>query len=107
MKLVTANEMQAIDRFTIEEVGIPGEVLMENAARGALEHIKNYILKHLSDVVIGVLCGKGNNGGDGLAIARYLYQEGYLVKVFLFGEKTKLKNEAALNLKIAERLGVP
>ncbi|MDL1956767.1 MAG: NAD(P)H-hydrate dehydratase [Candidatus Desulfofervidus auxilii] len=107
MKLVTANEMQAIDRFTIEEVGIPGEVLMENAARGALEHIKNYILKHLSDAVIGVLCGKGNNGGDGLVIARYLYQEGYLVKVFLFGEKTKLKNEAALNLKIAERLGVP
>ena len=62
MKLVTANEMQAIDRFTIEEVGIPGEVLMENAARGALEHIKTYILKHLSDAVIGVLCGKGNNG---------------------------------------------
>lgn len=107
MKLVTADEMKAIDRFTIEEIGIPGPVLMENAARGALEHIKSYFLRHLNEAVIGVLCGKGNNGGDGLVIARYLHQEGYLVKVFLFGQKTQVKGEAALNLKIAERLGVP
>ncbi len=107
MKLVTAKEMQMIDQFTIEELGIPGIVLMENAGRGAFKHIKEYFLKHLQEAVIGILCGKGNNGGDGLVIARYLHEEGYLVRVFLLGKKEQLKGEAAVNLKIAEKLGVP
>ena len=107
MKLVTAAEMKAIDRFTIEEVGIPGVVLMENAGRGAFKHIKEYFLRHLQEAVIGVLCGKGNNGGDGFVVARYLHEEGYLVHAFLFGKKEQVKGEAAINLKIAEKLGVP
>ncbi len=107
MKLVTAKEMKAIDRFTIEEVGIPGVVLMENAGRGAFKHIKEYFLRHLQEAVIGVLCGKGNNGGDGFVVARYLHEEGYLVHTFLFGKKEQVKGEAAVNLRIAEKLGVP
>jgi len=107
MKVVTAQEMKAIDQFTIKEIGIPGIVLMENAGRGAFNHIKSYFLDHIRRGAIGVLCGKGNNGGDGLVIARYLYEEGYLVKVFLFGQKSEVKGEASANLKIAERLNLP
>jgi NAD(P)H-hydrate epimerase len=107
MKLVTAAQMKEIDQFTIKEIGIAGVVLMENAGRGVFSKIKSYFLEGLNNAVIGILCGRGNNGGDGLVIARYLYQEGYHLKVFLFGQKSELKDEAAVNLKIAQRLGLP
>ncbi|MEJ2700754.1 MAG: NAD(P)H-hydrate epimerase, partial [Desulfuromonadales bacterium] len=69
MKLLTAAEMQELDRRTIEEVGIPGIVLMENAGRGAVDHL----CRRFGDLFPGpvlVLAGKGNNGGDGYVIAR-------------------------------------
>ena len=107
MKVVTAQEMKVIDQFTIKEVGIPGIVLMENAGRGVFTYIKSYFSDHIKRGAIGVLCGKGNNGGDGLVVARYLYEEGYLVNVFLFGQKEQLRGEALANLRIAERLNLP
>ena len=71
MILVTANEMQQMDRQTIESFGIPGRVLMENAGRGATR----FFFEQFSDLKnkrIGIIAGPGNNGGDGFVIARYL-----------------------------------
>ena len=80
MKLVTPHEMQLIDRLTIEKYNIPGLRLMENAGLSvALE-----ILKRDIDLAnIFVICGKGNNGGDGLVLARVLKIRGYNPKVIL------------------------
>ena len=82
MILVTANEMQQMDRRTIESFGIPGRVLMENAGRGATR----FFFEQFSDLKnkrIGVIAGPGNNGGDGFVIARYLAQSGVAVQVYL------------------------
>ncbi|MCD6224090.1 MAG: bifunctional ADP-dependent NAD(P)H-hydrate dehydratase/NAD(P)H-hydrate epimerase, partial [Deltaproteobacteria bacterium] len=69
MYLVYADEMQQMDRLTIEAFGIPGRVLMENAGRGATEILlrKKFDLNHKS---IGIIAGRGNNGGDGFVMAR-------------------------------------
>ena len=71
MKVVQADEMRAIDRKAIEEYGIPGLVLMENAGLRTVEIIED-ILPGLADTQVLILAGKGNNGGDGLVIARHL-----------------------------------
>src|SRR5215467_4814629 len=71
MKVLTAAQMREVDRRTIE-MGIPGVVLMENAAHRVVEALAEHFAP-LSAHRIAVLCGKGNNGGDGLAIARQLY----------------------------------
>jgi len=106
MYLVTAAEMQAMDRKTIESFGIPGRVLMENAGRGATQILFN-AFGDLSNEKIGVVAGRGNNGGDGFVIARYLAQKGILVTVYLLADKTLVKGDAAANLKLLSRLGVP
>jgi len=102
MKILTPGEMAELDRITIEEVGIPSEVLMENASRGLYEAVKRYF-PHVRKVLI--LVGKGNNGGDGIALGRLLHLKGFEVHLYLvFGE---VKGDAKLQLKIAEKLGVP
>ncbi len=106
MKLVYAHEMQALDRYTIEEIGIAGEILMENAGRGVAEIIWSRFEKEAKDGVL-IICGPGNNGGDGFVVARHLTQRGFTVKVFLLAPPTKFKGEAALNLQIIERLYLP
>jgi len=106
MYLVTANEMQKMDRSTIESFGLPGRILMENAGRGAtqffLEHFKNAVNKK-----IGVIAGRGNNGGDGFVIARCLVQRGISVTVYLLTERQKVSGDAAANLKLLPPLEVP
>ena len=106
MILVTANEMQQMDRRTIEEFGIPGMVLMENAGRGATR----FLLDCFPDIEkksVGVLAGRGNNGGDGFVIARYLKQKGIPVRVYLLAESTKVRGDAAANLAFLKPLDVP
>lgn len=106
MYLVTASEMQQMDRETIESFGIPGRVLMENAGLGAtrvlLDQFDNIINKN-----VGVIAGRGNNGGDGFVIARYLAQKGYDVTVYLLAESAGVKGDAAANLKLLAPLNVP
>jgi len=106
MYLVTASEMQEMDRQTIEMFGIPGRVLMENAGLGAirvlLEQFDNIINKK-----VGVIAGRGNNGGDGFVIARYLAQKGSDVTVYLLSESTGVKGDAAANLKLLMTLNIP
>jgi len=97
--------MAQIDRTTIEEVQIPGVVLMENAGIGVVDEIENF-LGDVIDKQIVIFCGKGNNGGDGYVIARHLHNRGAHVAVFLAGKKEAIKGDAFINLKILENMGL-
>ena len=87
MKLVTADRMRAIDREAIENRGIPGPELMENAGRGIGERVRDEILHDPVDKKVVIFCGKGNNGGDGFVIARYLAGNRTEVAVYLLSKK--------------------
>ena len=104
MILTTAEQMKEADRATIEDLGVPGMVLMENAGRGVVQVIGRLYPKIKS---AAILAGKGNNGGDGFVIARYLHHQGMNVAVFLAGLKSALKGDAATNARLAEACGVP
>ncbi|MGC8718872.1 MAG: NAD(P)H-hydrate dehydratase [Thermodesulforhabdaceae bacterium] len=106
MHVVTAQEMAQIDRFTIQEIGIPGIVLMENAARGACQFFEE-VLPDLLKRAIAVVAGPGNNGGDGLAIARILAGKGADVKVFCVTRPQYFSHDTYLNYQILLKLGVP
>ena len=98
MILVTAGEMQEMDRQTIENQGIPGIELMENAGHGATRALLDQFGDHVK-AGVGIICGKGNNGGDGFVIARYLAESGIKVGVYLLAKTTAYKGDAAVNLK--------
>lgn len=98
-----ASQMKAIDRYTIEKVGIPACVLMEKAAMAVVSHSKE--LCHREERILAV-CGYGNNGGDGIAAARILHMQGYHAEVFLVGDKTKATKETKQQIKIAKKVGV-
>lgn len=98
---VTGNQMKAIDNYCIEKLGIPGIVLMENAA---LKVIKNIDLNRFNSFTI--VCGVGNNGGDGLAVARHLYVLGKKVKVFIIGNLNKGSEDFNTNYNILNNLGL-
>lgn len=106
MYLVTAGEMQAMDRRTIETFGLPGRLLMENAGRGAAQ-VLFQTFTGLTDKKVAVIAGRGNNGGDGFVIARCLLQKGVSVRVYLLAENKTVKGDAAANLKLLKPLGIP
>src|SRR5437763_7237430 len=104
MRVLTAAQMREADRRTIEDIGIPSLVLMENAGRqvvAAVEAIHADILER----EVAVLCGRGNNGGDGFVVARTLAQRGVDVAVFLIGSVAEVRGDARINLEILGRLG--
>ncbi|MCX5882426.1 MAG: NAD(P)H-hydrate dehydratase [Deltaproteobacteria bacterium] len=104
--IVTASEMQQMDRETIESFGLPGRVLMENAGRGVIDvMVKTF--PDICDQSIGIIAGRGNNGGDGFVIARYLSGMGASVSVYLFSERMAVKGDAAANLELMDALKVP
>ncbi len=105
MKVVTCNQMREIDRTAIQEIGIPGVVLMENAALKVVGEIKCTLID-VQDKSILIFCGKGNNGGDGFVIARHLFNMGANVLVILIGDRSKVQGDAKKNLKIIEKLGL-
>ncbi len=110
MQIVTASEMQQMDRETIESFGLPGRVLMENAGRGVFDvMVKTFpaIKSSGRNHRIGIVAGRGNNGGDGFVIARYLSGVGASVTVYLFSERAAVKGDAAANLKLLDALRVP
>ncbi len=93
MKIVTAAEMRAIDRATNERFGVPSLTLMENAGAA----VADYALSHYASAErIVVLCGKGNNGGDGFVAARRLHQVGKKVEVILLANPDELRGDAAM-----------
>ena len=101
MKVVTAAEMRQIDQDTIEGIGIPGIVLMETAGSAIVRAIEQY---YPTCKRIGIFAGKGNNGGDGIVIARQLAHIGHDVYLFLVSPPDSFTGEAAVNLQIAKRL---
>ena len=101
MKVVTAEEMREIDRMTIKGYGIPGDVLMERAGLVVAEKIREL---YESRKVI-VLSGGGNNGGDGVVIARNLHEWGWKVKIILLSKENKLSPDCLLQYKIAKKAG--
>ncbi len=105
MQAPTAAEMREIDRIAINEYGIPGTVLMENAGVAVVRHLES-ILNPLVDRKICIFAGKGNNGGDGYVIARHLANKGAKVKVFLLGEKTAVSGDARINLDIIDKMNI-
>lgn len=105
-KVVTASEMQAIDHSTIDDFGIPGLVLMENAGLAVASLIHENIPDLLEKKVL-IVCGKGNNGGDGFVIARHLFIDGVTVDVLLLGKRRQLKSDAKINADAAFKIGVP
>lgn len=101
--LSSVKQMQEADRRAIHELGIPGCVLMYNAAKCVTEHIKQ---KYPDAKNFGILCGKGNNGGDGFAIAHILSIAGKDVKVVALAKETEYINDALLYLKLALKEGI-
>jgi NAD(P)H-hydrate epimerase len=99
---LSREEVRALDRRAIEEFGVPGVVLMENAGRGAAEVLISLGCK--GPVVI--CCGKGNNGGDGFVIARHLDNRRIPVRVLLFADPAQLTGDAAVNYQIIARSGL-
>jgi ADP-dependent NAD(P)H-hydrate dehydratase / NAD(P)H-hydrate epimerase len=104
MKLVTAAEMRELDRLAIEEVGIPSLVLMENAGRSTYQVLRREFPQLRGPIV--VLAGRGNNGGDGFVVARYLAHEGLPVNVLLMASRDQVRGDALVNLAILEQIGV-
>ena len=104
MKVVTAREIRQIDEQTIKEIGIPGIVLMENAGSAVVQAIRRHFpeCQH-----IGIFVGKGNNGGDGLVVARQLALAGESVELFLVSPPDRFTGDALTNLKIAQNLNLP
>jgi NAD(P)H-hydrate epimerase len=105
MRILNAAQMRDADRHTIEEIGIPSLVLMENAGRQVVAAIEAAFESRL-DGRVAVLCGRGNNGGDGFVVARTLLQRGIDAAVFVIGALTDVRGDARINLDILGRLGV-
>ena len=97
--------MREADRRTIDDIGIPSLVLMENAGRQAVAAMEA-MYADLGERQVGVLCGRGNNGGDGFVVARTLAQRGVDVSVFLIGRVADVRGDARTNLEILGRLGI-
>ena len=100
MKIGTTQIMRNIDRYCIDVLGIPGIVLMENAA---LKVIKNISEENKSFVIV---CGSGNNGGDGFSVARHLLNREKCVEVFSIGSEKNMSSDTKVNLNIIRNMGV-
>ena len=98
MKIVTPNQMREIDRRSIEDLGIPGEELMERAGMAVAAAVESLLPPDMTDPFVILLAGKGNNGGDALVAARLLSEKGIRTLTFLLSEALALKGAAALNL---------
>lgn len=106
MKLPGSEEMRAIDRCAIEEYGIPGVVLMENAGSATVRLLERE-LTSLKNCFALIFVGPGNNGGDGLVIGRHLHQLGCEPIFFFLVNPDKLSGDAAINLSIVKKLRLP
>src|SRR4030095_6738143 len=105
MRVLNSAQMREADRRTIEDIGIPSLVLMENAGRAGVAAMEP-VHSDLLEPQVAVLCGRGNNGGDGFVIARTLLQRGIDVSVFLLGRVADVRGDARTNLEILVRLGL-
>ncbi len=104
MKILNAEQMRNVDRRTTERFGVPSIVLMENAALAVVDAISD----HYPDADrVAIICGLGQNGGDGFAVARHLENRGVVPVVLVIGDRGGIKGDALTNFTICERLGIP
>ena len=106
MRVLTSAQMRDADRRTIDEVGIPSAVLMENAGRQVVAAMERH-LRALGDQRVAVVCGKGNNGGDGFVVARVLEASGVPTRVYLLVSASEIEGDAQINLSALDAVGVP
>ena len=106
MRVLTARQMREADRRTIEDLGVPSLVLMENAGREVASAI-DHAFPDLVGRRVAILCGRGNNGGDGFVVARLLHDRGVHVSVFLVGRASDVKGDALANLERVLAIGLP
>jgi hydroxyethylthiazole kinase-like uncharacterized protein yjeF len=106
MKILTSREMREIDRIAIEELGIPGPVLMENAGLRVVRALRD-LFEDVARERIVVVAGKGNNGGDGFVVARHLANLGARPEIILLAAREEVKGDAAINLVVALKMGIP
>lgn len=106
MYVLTGSEMREADRRTIEDVGIPSRSLMENAGR-AVARTMTRELPDLRSRKMAVICGKGNNGGDGLVVLRALATQGVSAKAWVLCSLDELSGDARHNLEAAQEAGLP
>src|SRR5918995_3603527 len=105
MRVLNTQQMREADRRTIDDVGIPSIVLMENAGRQAVAAMEA-AFDGLPHSHVGVLCGRGNNGGDGFVVARTLIQRGIEAMVFLLGSVAEVQGDARINLEVLGQIGL-
>jgi len=111
MKLVTGGQMREMEQIAVNELGIPSILLMENAAAHLADHCLRYLQsienpKNNQNSSVLIAAGPGNNGGDGLALARLLHTKGVNVKAILTGDMSYAKGDAAEYLSIVKKLGI-
>jgi len=104
--VLTSFQSRECDRRAAEQLGVPSIVLMENAALSVVEVLEKHVGVEPKQKV-AVACGRGNNGGDGLAIARHLHNMGVNVSVYLMARASDLKGDAAINCASAASIGIP
>ena len=104
-KSLSRRQVRDFDRLAIEQWGVPGVVLMENAGRGAADAIGDF-LDGVAGKGVGIVAGVGNNGGDGFVIARHLHLRGANVAVFVVGDVAKMTPDAAANFAILKPLKI-
>jgi NAD(P)H-hydrate epimerase len=102
-KVLSAGEMREVDRLTTERYGIPSILLMENAAHAAARVIAEKLGGSVEGKSFLILCGKGNNGGDGAALARVLWTQGANCFVYLFGKIADTKGDAQVNFNVLKK----
>lgn len=106
--ILNRQQIREYDRIAIEELGVPGASLMENAGRGAADVIRNLIAKSKAKTIT-IVCGTGNNGGDGFVVARHMAPEisaGLRLQIFLAGTPQRIKGDAALKLAELRSTGI-
>lgn len=103
--IVTAEQMRALDAATIDEIGLPGAVLMENAGRRVADVILADLGAHAVEAHVAVVCGGGNNGGDGYVIARVLRERGVSASVYIARDPAAISGDARTHLDVYEQVG--
>lgn len=102
--LYTSQQVREADSFAINTLGIPSIVLMENAARSLYAAITENFDQKIENKNVGIVCGKGNNGGDGFALARHFIINEFTVKIITLGAEEELKGDALINFRITKNL---
>lgn len=105
-KSITVTQIQNLDKIAIRRYGIPSLILMENAGRAVAQEIE-MVLGGKKKPIVTVVCGVGNNAGDGFVAARHLINAGIGVKILLVGKGQQLKHDAAVNYRILKKIKCP